>query len=211
MVDRRGNNVKTSKVLMVLLRCFLSMTYLWLMLLAAAVIPEISKVTRGHLWFKSHEIYVTYSSMLSLDALTVPIVTGLIILMLFQLFKCCRCNFFGWICYRDTIRSGDKVPFDTRLLIYFGPFLMLFLLYWMSSICYIVKMLQMLCFESVHNGYIMCSQIVLALLFKLMIFSNVIIRCNRCFCVLKQFDKETRDYLLNSHNFGEHLNLFFQH
>ncbi|KAH8371270.1 hypothetical protein KR093_006774 [Drosophila rubida] len=210
MPNRREGTVENMTIIMVLLRIFLTILYLWLMLFAAAVIPEINRVTTGHLWFKTHETFVQYSSMLSIDGFTVPIVTALILLMLYRLYKCCRCNFFGWVYYTDTIRSGDKVPFDTKLLFYFGPYLMLFLLYWISSVCYIFKILEF-CAEPTKNRSALYCQIIMSLLFKLLVLSNMLIRCNRCFAILKQFDKETRDYLLNSHNFGEHLNLFFQH
>ncbi|KAH8403778.1 hypothetical protein KR215_002624 [Drosophila sulfurigaster] len=210
MPQRRENRLELQKVSMVWLRCFLTVSYLWLMLLGAAVIPELNKVTKGHLWFKSSEIYVTYSSILPFDAFTVPVVNVLIILMLYRLYKYCRCNFLEWIYYNQTVRSGDKIPLDTRMLFYFGPFLLLFSLYWISSICYIFKMIE-LCLEPIPNAYIMYSQIILALLFKIMVICNVVIRCSSGFGILQLFNQEARDYLINSHNFGDHLNLFFQY
>lgn len=98
---------------------------------------------------------------------------------------------------------------NKRMLLYFGPYLLIFIFCWLTSMYSLGQDLvrMSLSVSEIHPDNM--SKIIMAILFKLLILANAIGRCIRSAVILQLFFDEPGDELRNSHNLGEHYNLFF--
>lgn len=204
-------NWKYSQVMMTILRCFLALTYLWTMVSAAALIPVLhGEKSTWLLWMTTVHYSLTYTSLLPFDGFTQGYVLIVAMQMLSRLYQCCRCNFFG-----ASINPNDDrniAPYDKRLLTYFGPYLVLFIISWFVSIFYIYKtVLQVHHHQPSKNQHVLYCELALIIIFKVLVLTNAIVRYLRGLVILKLFNVEPDGNLQNDHSFGEHLNLFFQY
>ncbi|EDW60884.1 uncharacterized protein [Drosophila virilis] len=197
---------KYTRFTMCLLRCFLSLSYLWIMLHAAAVVPVVNEHSKWFFWVQHLKFWITYASILTFDAQTQCYVVLVMLMVLFRLYQCSRCNFCNT---RDNIRDGGKVPYNKRMLLYFGPYLLLFSFCWLASMYSIgLDLMRIILNDEIHTDC-MYSKIGMAVFFKMLVLANVLVRCVRCGVILHLFADEPDDELRNVHNLGEHLNLFF--
>ncbi|EDW10086.1 uncharacterized protein LOC6580302 [Drosophila mojavensis] len=196
---------KYRRTLMCLLRCFLSVAYLWLMLQAAAVVPLVREKHKWFLWLRYLNFLVTYSSLLTFDVRTQGYVIFVILMMLFRIYQCSRCNF----CNPSDEVQGERVPMNKRMFVYFGPYLLMFITCWLASmyslVCSLIQLTRNV--DDIQPDNI--CKIIMTILFKLLIMANAITRCIRATVLLQIFFDEPGEELHNTHNLGEHFSLFF--
>ncbi|XP_030243914.1 uncharacterized protein LOC115564118 [Drosophila navojoa] len=196
---------KCARTLICLLRCFLTLTYLWLMIQAAAVVPLVKEQRKWFLWLRYLNYLITYSSLLTFDVRTQGFVIFVILKMLFRIYQCSRCNFFN---PSDEVQ-GERVPMNKRMFVYFGPYLLMFITCWLASMYVSTHSLMQLIRNVDDIQPDNLCKIIMIILFKLLIMANAITRCMRATILLRIFFDEPGEELHNSHNLGEHLSLFF--
>lgn len=195
---------------MVLMRCHLAFFYLWLMLEAAAIVPVWETQSKSSLLNTTRQYAMSCSSLLPCDMYIQFYVSIVILLVLLRLYKCCRSNF--WYTRMDELIIGEmrRVSFSRRHFLHFGPYLMLLVICWIASTYLLCANALKLCLYETNplpiSIYFMFG---FAIVFKLLVLANGLVRTLRAYLVLKLLNEEV-DGLINPHDFGEHLNMFFQ-
>ncbi|KAH8410845.1 hypothetical protein KR222_000561, partial [Zaprionus bogoriensis] len=193
----------------VLLRCYLTFGYLWLLLQSAALAPALETKPKSAMLSLKREYTLVYSSSLHFDMDTQGYVFTAILLVMVRLYQCCRCNF--WSASKRAFYEGDelRVGFNRRLFVHFGPYLLLFIICWIASVHFMwVNVVEVWTNEALELPKQLYFKFALTVLFKLLVLSNAITRCLRAYLLLRLFANEP-DEMHNPHDFGEHLNLFF--
>ncbi|XP_034478338.1 uncharacterized protein LOC117784649 [Drosophila innubila] len=213
MPNRQVNSWRYSRVMMTMLRCLLAVSYLWAMVSAAAVVPVLhGEKSTWLFWMTTVQYSLTYTSLLPFDGFTQGYILLVVIQMLTRLYQCCRCSFFGTSTNQNNVHNANIGKYDKRLLTYFGPYLVLFIISWLASIFYTsTTVLQIYHQQPTRNQTVLYCELAMVIIFKVLVLTNAIVRCLRGLIILKLFKLEPERNLRNYHNFGEHLNLFFQY
>ncbi|KAL7738218.1 hypothetical protein ACLKA6_006553 [Drosophila palustris] len=213
MPDQEENNWSVLRIGMTMLRIFLAWSYLWVLAGAAAVFPVLHREKSKWLfWITNSEYSLTYASLLPFDGFTQGYVVIVMIQMITRLYHCSRCHFFGAADNDHEHGNRNVEPFDKCLLVYFGPYMLLFAISWCASAFYIYEIVLQIHYNlPVSNRTVLYCELAVAIIFKALILANAIVRHLRGIIILKLFNLEPEANLHNEHNFGEHLNLFFQY
>lgn len=197
------------RLTMVLLRCLISFCYLWLMLEAAAIVPIWQMQSKSSLLNTTRQYVLSCRSLLPGLKHIQFLVIIVILLVLLRLYQCCRSNFLYNRKEELIIGEMKRVTFSWCLFLYFTPYLILFVLSWITS-TYLLCANALQLFRNTKSLpipiYFMFG---FAIVFKLFVLSNGLQRSLRAYLILKLLDKEV-DTVINPHDFGEHLNMFFQ-
>lgn len=204
-------NQKYVRRFMVLLRCNLALFYLWLMLEAAAIVPVVETQTKSSLFNKTPWYVLACSSLLPFDLYIQLYVSIIIFLVMLRLYQCCRSNLWYTRTHELIIGNMKRISFSRRLFLYFGPYMLLFLFCWIGSLYLLcMNVLHICLYETNELPISIYLMLAFAILFKLLVLTNGLIRMLRVYMVLRLLNQEV-EYLINPHDFGEHLNLFFQY
>lgn len=201
---------KYKRRLMVLLRCFMATSYLWMMLQAAAIAPGLKNQSKTRFLFRKKHYVVIYKTLLPFAKTTQLYVTLIILAVMLRLYKCCRSKV--WFCSPDPLIIGHmkRIRFNMRHIIHFGAYLLLFLAMWIASVYTIYNRGLRVCLkETFEDPLSVYAQLAFTIIFKLLALANVIDRSLRVYLVLKLFNTEA-ECMINPHDFGEHLNLLLQ-
>lgn len=203
-------NYKYTRLAMVLMKCALSSFYLWLMLHAAAIMPELIERWESTFWTSRVKLFIRYRTVFISYKKSELIIYMLVTWVMFCLFRCCRCNFLGSRCIS---RSKDIPNLDCGTYLSMSPYLMAFAFLWMLSVWRtVVRYSQVIDYTKENNAYLLLCQFFMALAFKLLVLTNFYSTFLRVWMILNVFEKESEEneVVINTHDFGEHLNLFFR-
>lgn len=197
---------KYKRRVMVLLRCFMAISYLWMMLQAAAIVPALDNKSKKSFLFRKKHYVVFYITLLPFDISTQLYVNAMILAVMFRLYKCCRSKV--WFCSPDPLIIGQmkRIRLNRGHFTYFGAYLLLFIAMWIASIIIIYSSVLRICLkETFSDPLYIYAQLAFVILFKLLAMANFIDRVLRVYLVLKLFNNEA-ECMINPHDFGEHLN-----
>ncbi|XP_016972564.1 uncharacterized protein LOC108039902 [Drosophila rhopaloa] len=201
-------NYRFTRLAMVLLRCLWAILYLWGMMHAAAILPLPVERWESGFWNRKLNYVLSYKSLFDFDFKTESYIHILSIVLLYCLFRCCRCSFIG---ARYLVAGVDRPHMDYRLLVFKAPYLIAFIVCWVVSTMMTVLGVYVVAERDQSDfTYILYCQFAMALLFKLLVMANFYSVCVRTWAYLKIFEAESDEGLLNYQNFGDHLNLFFR-
>ncbi|KAH8420522.1 hypothetical protein KR009_011116 [Drosophila setifemur] len=209
MPDQHDSNV-VSRLGVVLMRCGLSVLYLWIMMHASAIFMIPLEYTETGFWVQRHNVSVVYRSLFIICAKSEIYIYLLVALVLNCLYRTCRCSIFGG---RLLELDETEVRVDFWVYIYIMPYMAAFLACWFVSTCItFAGLMSVPPLEESVTIIRMYGQFIGALLFKLMILVNFHSTCLRGWTALKIFEIESErlEEVYNYHNFGEYLNMFFR-
>ncbi|KQS62574.1 uncharacterized protein LOC26526164 [Drosophila erecta] len=199
---------KCNRCVMVLLRSYLSVLYLWGILHLAAIMPFPHEIWETTFWSRTRSFKVAYRTILNNDLWAEVYILTLILVVLCNLFYCCHCRLVG-----VRILDVEVVipPLQVRLLILPIVYIVVFVFCW--TITTITTCLGVVYVTqgdgSVRSGRTVCL-LVVGLLMKLLALANFYSICIRTWAYLKILDTGANEWLVNYYNFGDHLNLFFR-
>lgn len=196
--------------LVVLLRCFMAISYLWMMLQAAAIAPGLENQSKARFLFRKKQYVVIYKTVLRFSKITQLYVNLIILAVMLRFYNCCRSKV--WFCSPDQLIIGHmkRIRFNRRHFIHFGAYLLLFIAMWIASVYIIYNSALKVCLkETFENPLYIYTQLAFIIIFKLLVLANLIDRSLRVYLVLKLFNNEA-ECMINPHDFGEHLNLLLQ-
>ncbi|XP_032590868.1 uncharacterized protein LOC116805069 [Drosophila grimshawi] len=197
---------RATRFLTVTIHCLLTIAYLWALLHASAMVPVVNKRSD---WFFWHQFWIKYSSLLPYDVPTQSYVILVMCLLLFRIYQCSRCNFCSPVNTFDA-RYKYRIPFNSFLVLFFGPYLLLFIVCWLSSCLSIVNNLTNMDMAILTEvKHLIYCKLVMALLFKLLVVANALNRCIHCCIIIRLFSEEKHKELRNPHNLGDYIILFF--
>ncbi|XP_039482062.1 uncharacterized protein LOC120445614 [Drosophila santomea] len=199
-------NYKYTRLVMVLLRSYLSILYLWGILHLAAIVPFPHETWETTFWSRTRTFKVAYRMIFHNNWLIVI----LILVVLLNLFYCSHCRLVG-VRNLDEEVEGPLPQLNFRLLICPICYIIVFVICWTITtiatcrgIMYVAKSAEL-----GKSGKTVCL-LVIGLLIKLLAMANFYSVCIRIWAYLKIFDMSANDWLVNYYNFGDHLNLFFR-
>ncbi|XP_030372435.1 uncharacterized protein LOC115622561 [Scaptodrosophila lebanonensis] len=200
-------NYKYTCLVMMLLRILWSASYLWVMVHGAMMVPVLRESWQNRFWTSRMKYLLAYTTMLPFSNTTEFSIFILIFLVLFSIFRFSRCRFSG---SKDS-QLGEKIPLDFRIWSGLIPYLIVFLFCWALTTLFIVLKIFGVGrrAKDKHLLNIYC-QLGMALLFKLLLLSNMTVVCCRSWGLLMLIKREPDQPLYNFNNFGDHLNAFFR-
>ncbi|KAH8321535.1 hypothetical protein KR074_007948 [Drosophila pseudoananassae] len=200
---------KFTRIVSVLVKCAMASIYLWVLLHAVVVIPCVKErwEKRGY-WTNRTRLYMSYRSPLH-GRKTEVVIYLLVFWIMFGLYCRCRCNFLGSRCItqNQNIQYSKSGPFRSMRL-----FMVFFLFMWfISSWCLVGKYPVVIHFAKMNGSYWLYCQFIIALMFKVLVLTNFCFSYMRILAILEHFkeEDEQNEFLINDHDFGEHLNILF--
>ncbi|EDV38592.1 uncharacterized protein Dana_GF19536 [Drosophila ananassae] len=181
-------------------RLFFSALYLWLLMHAAAIVAIPIERYDSKEWSNYLTFDISYRTLLGFDLKAELYITTLMGSLLYTLCRCCR-------------RNMDRpIVLNYRIYIFLAPYLLSFIVYWTISTGIISYGLFRIVYHSQNNLWIIITQFILGILFKLLIFSNYYSTCVRSRAILKVLETEgpEREAILNLRTHATHLNFFFR-
>ncbi|KAH8306606.1 hypothetical protein KR018_011530 [Drosophila ironensis] len=206
------NSIKTRIIsnAVSVLRLFMTMVYLWVILLAAAVLP-VPMASHTVSMFTSEVVMDVRYRLVFVFTPTGQLVVALTITsLLSSLFKCCRCNFAD---IRILELGDDPIEVTAAIYMHFIPFLMCFYCLWMCTTLLIVMAIARLEDETDTPGVNkLFGHLLYLLVFKILVALNCYSISVRSFAILKVMEREDNlvQSIPNYLNFGEYLNMFFR-
>ncbi|XP_017069360.1 uncharacterized protein LOC108106653 [Drosophila eugracilis] len=201
-------NYKCTRLALVLLRCIWAMFYLWGMLHAAAIMPIPYEHLQPGLFTKKRIYIMDYRSLFDFKMSKEISNQALVLLMMFGLFRSCRCSFVG---SRNSVPKKDNSGLNYWLLIFQIPYIIYFLFYYAVSILITLYAFLLLVFrDQSDRTLIVACQVLTGMIFKLLVLANFYMVLVRIWAYLNILHVEAAKGKPNYGNFGDHLNLFFR-
>lgn len=201
---------KNKRRVMVLLRCFLAFSYLWVMLQAASIVPDLEDQSKNSFLVRKKDYVVTYRTLLPFKLVTQLLVNLIILAVILRLYKCCRANVWFFTPDKQMIGHMKRIRLNRRHFIHFGAYLLLFIAMWIATFCLTYRRIRTVYLnETPEDPLYIYAQLGFAMLFKLLALANFTDRSLRVYLLLKLFNKEPES-MINPYDFGEHLNLLFR-
>ncbi|XP_043643383.1 uncharacterized protein LOC122613322 [Drosophila teissieri] len=201
-------NYKYTRLIMALLRSYLSVLYLWGILHLAAIMPFPQETWETTFWSRTRTFKVAYRTVFNKSLLTEVYIFILVLVVLLNLFDCCHCRLVGVRIWDGGVRMP---PLDLRLLVLPIPYIIVLVYCWAITtittcrgIIYVAQSA-----EIGKSGKTVCL-LVIGLLVKLLTMANFYSVCIRIWTYLKVLEIGANEWLINYYNFGDHLNLFFR-
>ncbi|XP_043066050.1 uncharacterized protein [Drosophila bipectinata] len=185
-----------------LIRIIFTETYLWLLVHAAAVFAVPVKRYENKIWSKVMVLDISYSSLIGIDLKAEVCLHVMVGILLYTLYRFWCRN-----------RNNDPVPMNYRVYVFFLPYILSFLICWAITTALLgLGLYRVIYYTKNENMWVLMTQFVVGIIFKLLILVNFCTTCGRCYVKLQllaiDIDEQRRE-LIRLQSFGDHLTMLF--